>query len=110
MLVAHVLQMTYCNAPFFVLMGHRLLQHENFNVAYNVVRNMQLLQTFWGRQAAYVAMKAKSGSRLNVEDDMTCASPYSELRISTPVVLNVCFTLLLYKPKHCQFLPNNDNK
>jgi len=30
-------------------MRYRLLQHENFNVAYHIVHNMQLLKTFWGR-------------------------------------------------------------
>jgi len=34
---------------------------------------LQLLKAFLGRQAALVAMKAKSRSRLNVENVLICA-------------------------------------
>jgi len=50
--------------------------------SYHVVHNIQLLKANWGRQAALVAMKTKSRSRLNVEDDLICASSCVEPRIS----------------------------
>jgi len=70
------------NTFSFAVMRERFLQHGHFNVAYHVVHNMQLLKIFWGRQVAYVAMKTKSGSRLNVEYDMICVSTCIEPRIS----------------------------
>jgi len=37
------------------------------------MHNIQLLKAFWGRQAALVAMKMKSRSKLNMEDNLICA-------------------------------------
>jgi len=45
----------------------------DISTAYHVVHNMQLLQAFRGRQGTLVAMKSKSGSRLNLEDELLCA-------------------------------------
>jgi len=50
------------------------LQHGNFHVAYHVVHNIQFTEG--------ILKQTKPTSRLNVEDDLICASPCIELRMS----------------------------
>jgi len=53
-----------------------------FDVAKHTVHNIQLLKLFWDREAALVAMKTKSTSRLNVENDLIYALSCVGHRIS----------------------------
>ena len=56
--------------------------HTKFHWAYHVVHYMQLRKAYWGRQTAFVAMKTKSISWLDVEDDLICALSWIESGIS----------------------------
>jgi len=63
-----------------VIMFWKLLQHGNLYIVYHIVRNMQLLKAFWGRQMTLVGIKTKF-RRLNVEDDFICVLSRIEPRI-----------------------------